>query len=113
MTTLESSRLTATELEVWQVIKEKIVGGDLRKIYLEFLLKPLNDISDDMCRGALNTLEKFVFTGDYNWGGNNGPYAGRTIDHLHTHIIPRFENDVPNPVGGIRWIIPGRANYKK
>jgi ATP adenylyltransferase len=47
----------------------------------------------------------------YNIGFNEGRAAGRTIDHFHLHIIPRFLNDVPNPRGGIRNIIPGKGNY--
>ena len=52
---------------------------------------------------------------DYNIGNNEGRLAGRTIDHLHIHIIPRYENDVPDPVGGIRHLIQDAdlANYRK
>ncbi len=38
----------------------------------------------------------------YNIGANDGRAAGRTIDHLHIHIIPRYEGDVENPRGGVR-----------
>ena len=47
----------------------------------------------------------------FNLGVNEGRYAGRTIDHLHFHIIPRFEGDMENPVGGVRNIFPELGNY--
>ena len=47
----------------------------------------------------------------YNIGVNVGPAAGQTVDHLHVHVIPRYEGDVEDPRGGIRWVIPNRAPY--
>jgi len=49
----------------------------------------------------------------YNHGLNEGRPAGRTIDHLHWHIIPRYTGDIPDPTGGVRNIIPDLGNYKK
>jgi diadenosine tetraphosphate (Ap4A) HIT family hydrolase len=42
----------------------------------------------------------------YNIGVNDGAAAGRSIGHLHVHLIPRYERDVENPDGGIRNIFP-------
>ena len=47
----------------------------------------------------------------YNIGVNDGEPAGQTIAHAHIHLIPRYANDVPDPRGGIRWVIPNRARY--
>lgn len=44
-------------------------------------------------------------------GINDGEAAGRTIPHLHLHLIPRYNGDVPNPRGGIRNIIPEKGDY--
>jgi diadenosine tetraphosphate (Ap4A) HIT family hydrolase len=44
-------------------------------------------------------------------GVNDGVTAGQTVEHAHVHIIPRRRGDVPDPRGGIRWVIPGRAPY--
>ena len=41
----------------------------------------------------------------YNIGINDGRQAGRTVDHLHVHIIPRYEGDVENPRGGVRNLL--------
>jgi diadenosine tetraphosphate (Ap4A) HIT family hydrolase len=35
------------------------------------------------------------------------------VPHLHIHVIPRYEDDVADPRGGIRNIIPARAAYWK
>lgn len=43
----------------------------------------------------------------YTIGVNDGTAAGRTVDHLHIHLIPRYEGDVEDPRGGIRQILPG------
>lgn len=47
----------------------------------------------------------------YNVGFNAGPAAGQTVEHLHIHVIPRYDGDVPDPRGGIRHVIPGKGNY--
>ena len=47
----------------------------------------------------------------YNVGINDGPAAGQTVPHLHIHLIPRYTGDVPDPRGGVRWIIPDKADY--
>ncbi len=47
----------------------------------------------------------------YNIGINDGPAAGQTIPHLHIHLIPRYSGDRPDPRGGVRWIIPEKADY--
>lgn len=55
-------------------------------------------------------LEKFRPDG-FNIGVNDGAAAGQTIDHAHIHVIPRRKGDVPDPRGGIRWVIPEKAPY--
>ena len=42
---------------------------------------------------------------------NNGPLAGQTINHFHIHLIPRYDNDIENPRGGIRGVIPNKKDY--
>lgn len=49
----------------------------------------------------------------FNVGVNIGADAGQTVDHLHVHVIPRFEGDTPDPVGGVRWVVPARGNYRR
>ena len=47
----------------------------------------------------------------FNIGVNDGEVAGRTVHHLHVHIIPRYNGDVENPVGGVRHVIPDKGKY--
>lgn len=47
----------------------------------------------------------------YNIGINDGPHAGQTISHVHMHLIPRYQGDVEDPRGGVRWLIPHKADY--
>jgi diadenosine tetraphosphate (Ap4A) HIT family hydrolase len=47
----------------------------------------------------------------YNVGANSGAAAGQTVGHVHVHVIPRYEGDVPDPRGGVRWVLPERAAY--
>lgn len=47
----------------------------------------------------------------YNIGINDGAAAGQTVPHLHIHLIPRYEGDRTDPRGGVRWIMPEKADY--
>ena len=49
----------------------------------------------------------------YTVGNNDGRAAGRSIDHLHVIVLPRYSGDVEDPKGGIRNVIPGRAHYQR
>jgi diadenosine tetraphosphate (Ap4A) HIT family hydrolase len=42
---------------------------------------------------------------------NSGKTAGQTIMHCHIHLIPRRENDVVDPIGGVCNLISGKGNY--
>lgn len=55
-------------------------------------------------------LEEFKPEG-FNIGINDGAIAGQTVPHLHIHLIPRYLGDCPDPRGGVRWIIPEKADY--
>lgn len=47
----------------------------------------------------------------FNIGINDGTPAGQTVLHLHIHLIPRYQGDMPDPRGGVRWIFPDKAAY--
>lgn len=44
-------------------------------------------------------------------GVNDGAAAGQVIDHIHVHLIPRRVGDVPDPRGGVRWVLGERAAW--
>ncbi len=46
----------------------------------------------------------------YNVGINVGSTAGQTVMHCHIHLIPRRSGDTINPRGGVRGVIPGKAD---
>lgn len=47
----------------------------------------------------------------YNIGINDGIAAGQTILHAHIHLIPRYRGDCADPRGGVRWLLPAKADY--
>jgi len=47
----------------------------------------------------------------FNIGINDGPAAGQTVPHLHLHLIPRYKGDVEDARGGVRRVIPAKADY--
>ena len=56
-------------------------------------------------------LIKEVGPDGFNIGVNIGEAAGQTVPHAHFHLIPRFYGDHPSPRGGVRAVIPGKADY--
>lgn len=47
----------------------------------------------------------------FNIGINDGVAAGQTVLHLHIHLIPRYTGDSSDPRGGVRWLMPEKADY--
>ena len=64
-----------------------------------------------LTRQVRRKLDRKHSPAGYNIGVNAGKAGGQTIDHAHLHLIPRYSGDVPDPRGGIRWIIPTKARY--
>lgn len=67
----------------------------------------------DLLKQTKQFIEEKYHPDGYNIGINDGEAAGRTIHHLHIHIIPRYLGDVSNPRGGVRHIIPEKGDYKE
>jgi diadenosine tetraphosphate (Ap4A) HIT family hydrolase len=61
----------------------------------------------DLLRQAWAMLATEFGPDGCNVGINEGAAAGRTIGHLHIHLIPRYSGDDPDPRGGIRKILNG------
>ena len=47
----------------------------------------------------------------FNIGVNIGEKAGQTVNHVHIHLIPRYNGDVEDPRGGVRGVIPEKQKY--
>ncbi len=60
---------------------------------------------------AKTAIERAHKPDAFNIGVNVGKAAGQTVFHLHVHIIPRYEGDVPDPRGGVRQLFIEKANY--
>ena len=81
------------------------------KEYFDIFQPELNAIQDLLMKGKeLATKDDKRIQG-FNIGINSGQVAGQTIFHCHTHLIPRRENDVKNPAGGVRHLIDGMGHY--
>ena len=65
----------------------------------------------ELLEEAKRRLDKEFKPDGYNIGINDGAAAGQTVPHLHIHLIPRYAGDRGDPRGGVRWIIPEKADY--
>ncbi|MEA3640338.1 MAG: HIT family protein [Lamprobacter sp.] len=95
-------------------VKAAIETTDLRALYQEMLAR---DDLKDRPKEPIQTVLRLAFLGSkpdaYTVGNNDGRAAGRSIDHLHLILLPRYHGDVENPRGGIRNVIPSRADYQR
>ena len=70
------------------------------------------------CNDLIKIIKKEVLDKDksvkaFNIGSNAGIEAGQSIMHCHIHLIPRRKDDVKNPQGGVRSVIPKKQHYKQ
>ena len=70
------------------------------------------------CNNLMKIVKKEIINKDetvsgFNLGTNIGKVSGQSILHCHFHLIPRRENDVDNPQGGVRSVIPNKQHYKR
>jgi len=100
--------LRSTIHDVIQTIEKT----DLKKVYEQIISNKITENSIIFCNEALQHPRINTKPDAYNQGINDGQAAGRTVDRLHWHIIPRYDGDVEDPRGGIRYIIPDKGNYK-
>ena len=70
------------------------------------------------CNDLIKIVKQEVLDKDknvkaFNIGTNAGKMSGQSIMHCHIHLIPRRENDVENPQGGVRSVIQKNQHYKR
>ncbi len=68
------------------------------------------------CHSMIKSLKSEIEIEDptvegFNIGMNAGEVAGQTVFHCHIHLIPRRKDDVENPRGGVRHLIPDKGYY--
>ncbi len=56
-------------------------------------------------------LDNEVNPDGYNFGVNVNAAAGQSIFHVHIHLIPRYTGDSARPQGGVRQVVPEKADY--
>ncbi|WP_439135686.1 HIT family protein [Pseudomaricurvus sp.] len=56
-------------------------------------------------------LDNTLRPAGYNIGINEGAAAGQTVPHCHMHLIPRYDEPGKDPRGGVRWVVPEKADY--
>lgn len=95
-------------------VKSVIETTDLADLYRNMLKR---DYLKHRPKDHIEAVLQLPFLGNkpdaYTIGNNDGAAAGRSIDHLHVILLPRYRGDVENPTGGIRNVIPSRANYQR
>src|SRR5688500_13598345 len=64
-----------------------------------------------LLKGARRDLLKRHRPNGFNIGINDGEAAGQPVAHLHIHLIPRYSGDRSDPRGGVRWVLPDKADY--
>ena len=65
----------------------------------------------DLLHKGQNLIEKKYHPDGYNFGVNCNRCAGQSVMHVHMHLIPRYEGDCSNPLGGVRGVIPEKMGY--
>jgi diadenosine tetraphosphate (Ap4A) HIT family hydrolase len=64
-----------------------------------------------MANKAKEVLQKRFNPDGFNVGININESAGQTVSHVHIHLIPRYKDDVDEPRGGVRGVIPDKRDY--
>lgn len=88
-----------------------IESTNMRALYEAKQANPLNKKAAWYCGQMLASENVDRKPEGYNFGNNDGEAAGRTIHHLHVHVIPRYYGDLDSARGGIRGIIPHLRDY--
>ena len=84
-------------------------------------IKDYFDLTDEeviACNKLIKNMKREVELKDptvkgFNIGINLGKIAGQSIMHCHIHLIARRVEDVENPQGGVRSVIPQKQHYER
>lgn len=85
---------------------------DLEKFYINKINMTQDNKSKKFMLDVLNNLRFDKMIEGFNVGINDGISAGRTVNHFHIHIIPRYKNEVRRGNNGVRMVIPSRGDFQ-
>jgi diadenosine tetraphosphate (Ap4A) HIT family hydrolase len=78
--------------------------------FFELTADEMSAYTDLLAQERLAADDEFKPDG-YNVGVNVNKAGGQNIFHIHTHLFPRFAGDSAKPRGGVRQVIPEKADY--
>ncbi|AXR80372.1 HIT family protein [Natrarchaeobaculum sulfurireducens] len=77
----------------------------------------LNDVPEDVATDLYATIhrmvpaiEEAVDADATTVAFNNGEAAGQEVDHVHCHIVPRFDGDGGGPIHAVAGDVPDLAD---
>jgi diadenosine tetraphosphate (Ap4A) HIT family hydrolase len=105
---LDSEELMQLQNRISNGKKQADNTEEIKDRYFEIMKTEKSERSEEMIKSVIGNEDA---PEGFNIGINEGEAAGQTIDHLHIHVIPRYEGDVEDPKGGVRNVIPGKADY--
>jgi len=118
--TISNNRSFVQEVELAYVIKDKfpVTNGHLLIIpkrhepsWFELTLGEMAQCNLLIKQMKEKIMDENKDVRGFNIGVNDGVTAGQTVMHCHMHLIPRRDNDVTNPRGGVRGVIPEMQLY--
>lgn len=108
-----------SENENWKVIFDNfpVIEGHMlilsKRHYSNYFESNQSEL--DSFNDILFKVKEFLINGyhpnGFNVGFNVNREGGQTIFHTHIHVIPRYTNDVSEPEGGVRGVIPNKQKY--
>ncbi|MGY2132360.1 HIT family protein [Hymenobacter sp. HD11105] len=87
-----------------------IISNELRADYFALTLEEQQHLPLVIAQ-AKHLVEQTYLPAGYNIGMNCGTVAGQTVPHFHCHLIPRYQDDMADPRGGIRHCVAGKGYY--
>ena len=79
--------------------------------YLDFYQPERNAVDQVIQQQRREILDLGSSVTWFNVGLTVGLSAGQTVFHVHVHLIPRRDDDVAEPRGGVRGVILSKQRY--
>ena len=76
--------------------------------FFDLNIREMEDLPH-VIRTAKMLIEMHHIPDGYNIGMNCGEAAGQSVNHFHCHVIPRYDGDMQDPKGGVRYCIPSKG----